>query len=85
MRGSRFLGVDLGIGLDPLSGVAVGDFVVVVFGEGRHDIDAQDAVVGVVLSVHMNAEVDVDRPALLAHCFLAVLLPEGIVEGVDHR
>lgn len=67
MRGGSLFGVDFGVGLDPLAAVGVGDFVVIALGEGGHDIDAQDAVVSVVLGIDMDAEIDIDRTPLLAH------------------
>ena len=75
--------MDLRIGLDPLAGVVVGNLVVVAGGEGRHHIDADDAVVGVVVGVDDDAEIDVDRAALLAYGLLAVLLDQRLVEIVE--
>ena len=60
------------------------NLVVVAGGQGRYDVDADDAIVGVVVGIDDDTEINPDRPALLADCVLAVFLNEGAMEVADH-
>jgi hypothetical protein len=60
MRGRCLFSVDLRVGLDPLSNLIVGNLEIVVFVESRDNVDADDAIVGVVLGVGFHPEVHID-------------------------
>jgi len=65
MRCSRLGCMALWIGRDPFAETGVGYFESSVLVEGRHHVDADDAVVGIILGVSFHAEIHVDRAVLL--------------------
>ncbi|MCY1240978.1 hypothetical protein D9M72_538540 [compost metagenome] len=82
--GGCLFGVDLGIGLDPLAGVPIGNLEVLVAVERRHDVHAQDLVVGLLVFIHENAEVDVDGTALAPDRLAAILFHQRVLVIVEH-